>query len=194
MRPRTGSSQRPDLQKVYARFMQRYSRPYGARRKARDVAPIIAQSTRAEISGPTRHSTGRTYRASGADRQARPLHGRNRAFLVRTRKFRPPVRESTPAVDPTLVRVLVARPRGYPAHGGVARRRRQDRQEKCGICILRAMALDAGSFTHEREAQRQHPHGNGDYRCPLREGEVGLAQHGRARPLGISLGRADLLG
>jgi hypothetical protein len=56
------------------------------------------------------------------------LHGRNRAFLVRTRKFSQPVRESTPAADPTLVRVPVARPRGYPAHGGVARRCRQERR------------------------------------------------------------------
>jgi hypothetical protein len=141
----------PTAERFWPGMIPRGVNPWAG--KAGDVAhhlsTVTAQGIGAKASALPPHSTGRTDCSAGADRQARSLHGRNRASLVRSRKFRQPVRESTPAVDPTLVRILVARPRGYPAHGGVARRRRQ---EKCGICILRAMALDARSFTHEREA------------------------------------------
>ena len=94
--------------------------------KAGDVAhylsTVTAQGIGAKASALPPHSTGRTDCSAGADRQARSLHGRNRASLVRSRKFRQPVRESTPAADPTLVRVLVASPRRYPAYRGVAHR------------------------------------------------------------------------
>src|SRR6266852_1056050 len=53
---------------------------------AHDVPAVIAQGGGAETSGSARYSSGRTYRSPGADREARSLHGRNRAFLVRTGK------------------------------------------------------------------------------------------------------------
>jgi hypothetical protein len=103
------------------------------RGKAGDVAhhlsTVTAQGSGAKVAVLPPRSTGRTDCPAGADRQARSLHGRNRAFLVRTRKFRPPVRESPPVADPPLVRVNVARPQEPHTHGGVAHRHRQERRE-----------------------------------------------------------------
>ena len=46
----------------------------------------------------------------------------------------------------------------------------------------------------QREHQRQHPHRDGDQRCPARKGEIGLAHRGGDRPLRIAFRRALFLG
>src|SRR5262245_53669954 len=59
--------------------------------------------------------------------------------------------------------------------------------------LRRTTSRPAALPSEQREQQRQHPHGDGDGSGPQGEGQIGLAQDHRARPLRIGLGRARVL-
>ena len=85
--------------------------------------------------------------------------------------------------------------REHPAVGDCPLLRRDARpraaHNRAPFGIEAAGRVQVGSRADPENASASDPHDNGDRRRPLREGEVGLAQHGRARPLGIGLGRAQ---